>query len=389
MARTISRRTFLRAAVDGGDESALVVVFLRGGADTLNMIVPYGDDRYYAARPSLAIAPPGAAATAAIRLDDFYAFHPAMRPLVPAWREGRLGALQAVGSDDASGSHFEAQDLVERGESAASRASGGWIGRYLRAEAGQAARPLTAVAIGEVVPESLRGAAGASVIRSIDDVRLDAPSGEARRVSRALEALYGAPCGALGAPGREALDLLSRVEALRSAPYAPAAGAAYGEDAFSGALREVARLVKARVGLRVACVDLDGWDTHFVQGAAEGLQASVIGQLATGLAAFDADLAGERVTTLVMTEFGRRSYENSSGGTDHGRGFAMLALGARVRGGRVHGAWPGLEVEEGPLGPGGLKIAVDYRSALAGAIGRARAASVFRGFEPEPVGLFA
>ena len=129
-----------------------------------------------------------------------------------------------------------------------------------------------------------------------------------------------------------------------------------------------------------------------MQGGAEGLQAASIGQLARGLAAFDADVTGRPVTTLVMTEFGRRIYENGSEGTDHGRGFAMMALGAGVRGGAVHGAWPGLEAEEGPLGPGGLRILVDYRSAIVEALARAAGfrdpARVFPGFEPTPTGLF-
>ena len=127
-----------------------------------------------------------------------------------------------------------------------------------------------------------------------------------------------------------------------------------------------------------------------MQGSVEGLQASSIASLARGLAAFDADVAAarSRVTTVVMTEFGRRISENGSGGTDHGRGFTLLAMGARVRGGTVHGAWPGLDVEEGPLGPGGLRILVDYRVALAGALGLADPSRVFPGLSPELVGLF-
>lgn len=399
MSTRVTRRAFLKSTIDGarGDGGpVLVVVFLRGGADTLNMLVPYGDDRYYAARPSIAIPPPatGDEAGRAVRLDDFYGLHPAMRPLLPAYREGRLGMLQAVGSDNVSGSHFEAQDQMEYGEGGGRRVGGGWIGRFLRATSPGAPSPLTAVAIGEVVPEALRGASGASVVRSVDEVRLDVASGDAGRVTRALAGLYDDGAGALGGPGREALGLLERVEELRRSPYRASGGAVYGDDPFAAGLGEIARLVKAGVGMRVACIDLDGWDTHFVQGGTSGLQAAQIGRLAGGLAAFDADLDGyrDRVTTLVMTEFGRRIYENSSEGTDHGRGFAMLALGGRVRGGEVHGAWPGLDVEEGPLGPGGLRILVDYRSAVAEALAtvgdRGFAGRVFPGFTPAPVGLF-
>lgn len=395
-----SRRTFLRSIVTAGsgatdDDRVLVVVFLRGGADTLNIVVPYGDDDYYRARPTLAISPPESGSSgAAIALDDLFAFHPKMAALVPAFREGRLGIAVAVGSDNTSGSHFEAQDQMEHGAGADSVATGGWIGRFLRASVRGPASPLTAVAIGEVVPESLRGAASASVIRSVEELRLGAPSDYTAAIAGSLASLYEADSTGLGEAGREAIDLLARVETLRRETYNPASGADYDdEDTFASGLRELARLVKARVGLRVACMDLDGWDTHFVQGASEGLQASVISRLANGLAAFDADLAPvrDRVTTLVMTEFGRRIYENSSGGTDHGRGFSLLALGGRTRGGTIHGAWPGLAAEEGPIGPGGVRVLVDYRAVLTEVLqrfgGLSDASEVFASFRPVPVGL--
>jgi uncharacterized protein (DUF1501 family) len=316
-----------------------------------------------------------------------------MAPLVPAFEEGRLGIVQAVGSDNTSGSHFEAQDQMEHGESQSSRAGGGWIGRYLRARSPERAKPLSAVAIGTTVPESLRGASSAAVIESVADLRFSGAEGAAPAAVAAIGALYGAERGPLGRAGAEALALLSRVEALQASRYAPENGADYGTDRFGAGLREIARLVKAEVGLEVACVDLDGWDTHFVQGGKDGLQASLISRLATGLAAFDADLAAhrERVTTVVMTEFGRRTYENSSGGTDHGRGFAMFALGGHVAGGRVHGTWPGLDVEEGPIGPGGLRVLLDYRSVLAevlsNAAGLRDVSAVFPDFTPRPVGV--
>ena len=177
----------------------------------------------------------------------------------------------------------------------------------------------------------------------------------------------------LSQPGKTTLDLLKRVETLRGTEYKPEGGAVYLDDGFAQGLKEVARLVKASVGLEVACLDLGNWDTHFFQGGSSGLQADLIWQLASGLAAFDADLIGyrSRVTTLVMTEFGRRIYENGSLGTDHGRGFAMLAMGHGINGGKVHGKWPGLVEEEVPgsdtlgiTGPSGLKVLFDYRSVL-------------------------
>ncbi|HSU67720.1 MAG TPA: DUF1501 domain-containing protein [Tepidisphaeraceae bacterium] len=394
-----SRRSFLSRLVFGREpavsnpgQHTLVCVFLRGAADTLNMLVPYGDRDYYANRPTLSIAEPGKGKDASIRLDDFYAFHPKMAPLVPVFREGRLGMVQAVGSDNPTGSHFEAQDQIEHGESYGNNLGGGWLGRHLRSRFGDLATPLSGVAIGATLPESLRGAAAASAFHSIDEIHL-AGTGNEIAISRALSAMYATQAGVLGRQGDLTLDLLRRVEAVRGKPYQPEAGASYPADDFGTGLREIARLAKADLGLEVACIDLGGWDTHFFQGTTGGQQAGLIDTLARGLAAFDADLVArrERVTTIVMTEFGRRLYENGSAGTDHGRGFAFFAMGQKIHGGKVHGAWPGLQEEPSLPGPGGMQVLVDYRSVLSevlvNAAGNRVIDQVFPGFRPGPVGL--
>ena len=403
-----SRRGFIRQLFIGSESvmraagHTLVCVFLRGAADTLNMVVPYCDDQYYKLRPTLSIAAPSARTEkeeASVRLDDFYAFHPKLSPLVPAFREGRLGIVQAVGTDNPTGSHFEAQDQMEHGEAYGRTIGGGWLGRYLRMRTGAELTPLSAVALGPTLPESLRGAPSASALESLEEVQIKAPSGDPRAVSFALAAMYGAEVGVLSQPGRTTLDLLKRVETLKGMAYTPEGGATYPDDSFAHGLKEIARLVKANVGLEVACLDLSGWDTHFFQGGTTGQQAALISQLARGLAIFDTDLASyrDRVTTLVMTEFGRRVYENGSLGTDHGRGFALLAMGHGINGGKVHGKWPGLEEEGSPdggltlPGPSGLKIIFDYRSVLfevmAGISGHREVSAVFPGFHPELIGL--
>src|SRR5215471_308415 len=140
--------------MSGLSDSVLVCIFLRGGADTLNLVVPYGDDRYYKLRPTLAIPPPSKAG-GALRLDDFYAFHPKLAPLYPIFAEGRLAILQAVGSDNVSGSHFDAQDQMEHGEAYGKSIGGGWLGRHLRTRAGGTGTPFSAVAIAPTLPESL------------------------------------------------------------------------------------------------------------------------------------------------------------------------------------------------------------------------------------------
>jgi uncharacterized protein (DUF1501 family) len=400
MANT-SRRAFVRklllapeTAFPPAGERTLVCIFLRGAADTLNLVVPRGDDEYYKLRPTIAIR-----GSEALRLDDFYAFHPNLGPLLPAFNEGRFGIVQSVGTDNPTGSHFEAQDQMEHGESYGHTIGGGWLGRYLRTRSAELT-PLSAVTIGASIPESLRGAPTASAIESIEELQIKTPGNDTAAVSSVLSAMYGAEVGMVGQAGKATLDLLRRVESLRGAAYKPEDGAVYLDDEFSHGLKEIARLIKAQVGLEVACLDLGGWDTHFFQGSTSGLQADLIRQLAGGLAAFDRDLREQRnrVTTLVLTEFGRRTYENSSLGTDHGRGFALLALGGVVKGGKIHGQWPGLVEESSsqtdslnPVGPSGLKVLIDYRSVLAEVLtrflGHRDLNQVFPNFHPQPVGV--
>jgi uncharacterized protein (DUF1501 family) len=368
----IPRRDFLRQLAfaprkTSDKATALVCVFLRGGADTLNMLIPTGDELYYSSRPTLAIAAPGKGKKAdesALKLDQFYALHPRMAPLLDLYHGGKLAFIQGVGSDNPSGSHFEAQDQMEHGLAYGQKIGGGWLGRFLQ-QANVQHSPLCAVCIGPSVPESLRGAPSASAMRTVDDIQLHTTLQEQSVITNALAKLYGADASLLNRSGLDTLDLLNKLRDLKLVKYQPAAGADYPKGDFGSGLREIARLIKANVGLRVACLDVGGWDTHFFQGSAQGVQAENIDVLAKGLAAFQKDLgtAPGQVCTLVMTEFGRRTYENSSLGTDHGKAFAMMAMGSHIRGGTVYGAFPGLKQQESDvLGPSGLGIQFDYRS---------------------------
>ncbi len=375
----------------------LVCVFLRGGADTMNIVVPYADDHYYNARPSLSVKRPGSSADASIKLDDRYAFHPVMKPLEAAFKEGRLGMVQGVGTDSTSGSHFECQDQMEHGDSEKARPTGGgWLGRFLRTRAEDTASPLSAVAIGTKLPESLRGAPSVSVLEHINDIAIKSPSGDPALVVGALRRMYGADVTLLGQRGQQTLDLFNRMSTLHGQTYVPANDAQYPKHPFGEGLRELARLIKASVGLEVACIDINGWDTHFLQGTTVGGHATNSRVLAEGLAAFETDLKAERdrYTVMVTTEFGRRIYENASVGTDHGRGFTFMALGNKVKGGRILGDWPiGVMDETNPLGPGGVDIKHDFRDVfaevLAGSMGAVEGTKIFPGAGLASVGLMA
>ncbi|MBA3994330.1 MAG: hypothetical protein C0469_12450 [Cyanobacteria bacterium DS2.3.42] len=394
--RQFLQRLALRSeTLSGASDSTLVCVFLRGGADTLNMFIPYADDTYYKIRPTISIPHPksGKGSDSSVKLDDFYSLHPKMSAILPVYKEGRLAVVQAVGTDNPTGSHFETQDQMDHGDAFKKTAGGGWLARYLRARFGNNLTPLSAVSIGPILPESLRGAPGASAISSIDEIRIKAPCENPAVVAKVLTDLYNADVGLLSAPGLDTLHLLKRVESLRAIEYKPSQGASYPDSGFARGLREIARLIKADVGLEVACIDLDGWDTHFIQGSVSGLQAGLIETLSDSLAAFDTDLSSRRkqVTTLVITEFGRRSYENGSLGTDHGRGFAAMILGDGVRGGQILGHYPGLNEAKWVLGPAGLEVMFDYRSVLSEVLTKRMALQnsqdVFPGFQPQKIGI--
>ena len=371
------KTTELFATGDGDTRRTLVVIFLRGGADGLNMVAPLEDDGYYRARPRIAIGK-----SKAIALDGFYGLNPLMKDLEAMYRDGTLAIVHAAGSEDDTRSHFEAQDLMEH----AGITGGGWLGRFLRFRSTGATSPLSAVALGKVVPECLRGAPAASIFQSLNDFSL---ADEPAPFIESLGRLYDAEPNALGQAGRYTFEAVRRIQKLRGDSYHPAHGAAYGTDAFSNGLLQIARLIKARAGLEAASIDLGGWDSHFGQAT---IMDPLMARLAKGLAAFARDLGPdlETTTVVVMTEFGRRVEENSAFGTDHGRGSVMFVLGGGVNGGKVHGKWPGLtrEVLEGP---GDLPVATNYRNVLAPILQQHGAGEqlgqIFPGFELAPLPL--
>ena len=356
-------------ATRGPRGDVLLVVFLRGAADSLNMVVPHGEEAYYRMRPSLAIPRPddrrAAAASRSVDLDGFFGLHPALAPLLPAWQAGHFAVVHACGAPDESRSHFQAMELMERGLANLHGPASGWIGRHLASFDTGNYSPLRAVGIGEQVQRSLRGVVPASALQSITDYHLGGDSQAAARLQAALASLYSGN-DPISEVGRETLAVLETLSALGAEGYRPSREALYPESDFGMGLRQVAALVRAEVGLEVAAIDLGGWDTHFAQGGTEGLMAGLLSDLSRGLAALHTDLLDDLqgLTVVVMTEFGRRAAENASLGTDHGHGGAMFVLGGGVEGGKVHAQWPGLE--RGQLfGPGDLAVTIDYRDVLA------------------------
>jgi uncharacterized protein (DUF1501 family) len=349
----------------------LVCVFQRGGMDGLSAVIPYEERGYYDRRPALAIRAPRAGdAKSGRRLDDRFALNPAMSGLARLWDEGRLAVVHAVGSPDDTRSHFDAMDYMERGTPGERSISTGWIGRHLEVTAARNASPFRAVGMGDMLPLSLYGPVPAAALRSIAEFHLEGDVDLAAFQVR-LRGLYSSgdwfDQNALTA--FEALAILERADPLQ---YRPDNGAAYPDSAFGRALAQVAQLIKADVGLEVACVDIGEWDTHAYQvwqgssDATDGQMSRLLGGFDAALAAFAVDLGARMddpgVTVVTMSEFGRRVAQNGANGTDHGHGNCMFVLGGGVVKG-VHTVWPGLEPEN-LSGGEDLAVTIDYRDVL-------------------------
>lgn len=363
---------------NGDERRCLVVVFLRGGADGLSLVAPLEDDAYYNARPRIALS-----RQEALPLDGFFGLNPKLAGLKPVFDEGRMAVIHGAGSEDETRSHFEAQDLMEHGGIVA----GGWLGRFLRFRENPSGNALAAIAIGRSLPESLRGAPAATVLESLDDFALGENAVE---VSQQLARLYQNESSQLGESARNTLDALRRIDELRGQIYQPANSAVYPDSEFGQGLMQIARLIKARVGLEAATIDLGGWDSHLAQGT---LITPLMTELGDGLGAFCRDMGNalDSTSVVVMTEFGRRVRENTAFGTDHGRGSVMLTMGGGVRGGRVIGGWAGLN-DEFLVGPGDVPMTHNYRDVLAPILERHGASNrldaVFPGYALNPMEIY-
>ena len=340
----------------------LVVVFLRGAADVLNMIVPHGEDAYYQLRPSLGIARPDDSAASkeerAIDLNGFFGLHPNMASLIDAWTDEQLAIIHACGAPDESRSHFKAMELMERGVDDERGPASGWIGRHLATLNTGNSSPLRAVGMGTSPQRSLSGSVPVSALRSIADFHLGGDQRALAQMRAALNTVY--QNDVMGLDTLSIMDTLEKLDPLTYQSKIP-----YPDSEFGLALKQTAMLIKAEVGLEVSAIDLGGWDTHFAQGSVSGIMPNLMKDLAQGLAAFHADMFDHmnNLTTVTMSEFGRRASENGSLGTDHGHGSMMMVLGGNVNGGKVHGEWPGMG--EGQLmGPGDLNVTTDYRDVL-------------------------
>jgi uncharacterized protein (DUF1501 family) len=393
---------FLRRVTHGaalppaGRNKVLVCLFQRGAADGLNMIVPHGEAAYYAARPNIAVARPGSRATAAaIDLDGFFGLHPALQPFERLYRDGLLAPIHAVGSPSATRSHFDAQDYMESGTPDRKSTPDGWLNRYLSVkgtcqECAAASSPFRAVSMTPQTPRILEGPSAAVAMNSLGEFTVRGAGSSAER----LEALYRTgEADLIHGAGREMFEAVRLLQSANPQRYQPEHGADYPRSQFGQRLREIAQLIKSGVGVEVAFADVGGWDTHVNQGGATGQLAARLSDFSRSIDAFVRDL-GDRmddVVILTMSEFGRMVRQNGNGGTDHGHAGAMFVVGTRVRGGTVHGSWPGLEREQLYEGRD-LALTTDFRAVfsevLEAHLGATTAPQVFPGYGGKSSGLF-
>ncbi|MHC4077322.1 MAG: DUF1501 domain-containing protein [Planctomycetota bacterium] len=392
-------------------QKTLVLLFLRGGADGLNLVTPYGEKAYYDYRRSIALPPPKSAVAAAQKLrdlDGFFGLHPRLSDLLPFWKSKDLSIVHAVGNPKNNRSHFVQQDIFETADPTASVQSEGFLNRHLQTSEGRG--PLRAVSIGARLPRVLRGSASAVAIRSVRDLAYQNRYGDPDQIADALEELYGKDQmpqkkkkqkatgrGVVEAAGRSTMAGLRALEDIGRAKYTPAKNAKYpANNSLGVALANVAQLIKADVGLEVVEIDYGGWDTHRNQGQAAGAFGARAGAVGGAMAAFARDLGDRLQDVLVLTvsEFGRTARENGTAGTDHGHGGVMFVLGGALRqgsgGGKVVGKWPGLAAAKLNQRRD-LAVTTDFRDVYAEVLrhhlGNHNLDTILSGHKPKQVGL--
>jgi uncharacterized protein (DUF1501 family) len=388
--RTVFAQDLLKgAAINGAARGkVLLVLFQRGAADALNVVVPHGEQAYYKMRPTIAVPRPasGTAATA-IDLDGFFGLHPSLAPFKKLWDDGILATVHAVGSPSNTRSHFDAQDYMESGTPDNKGTRDGWLNRYLAVrgtcdECKLTGAPFRAVSMTPQTPRILEGPAPTVAMNSLDEFTIRTNGSAAERI----EALYRTGnADVVHAAGGEMFEAIKILKTANPQKYLPGNSAEYPRSPFAQHLRQIAQLIKADVGLEIAFADVGGWDTHVNQGGATGQLAARLDDFSKSIAALVQDL-GDRmsdVTILTMSEFGRTARQNGNGGTDHGHATAMFVIGGDVKGKKVYGKWPGLEQEQ--LNEGrDLALTTDFRSVFSEVafkhLGAANMNSVFPGF---------
>lgn len=384
----LTRRTFIKGGLATGVSVAffsaealasepaprcIVVLQMFGGNDTLNTFIPYADSRYRAARPTLAIPE-----SALLPLDDRFAFHPALAPLLPLYRSRKFAFIPDLGFPTLDRSHFYCADVWHYGSETTSAEPGGWLGRFSDIYLSNPS-PLRSIAVDTRIPTGI-SARLTTPTTIVDLPSFDVDTSESDAVERArfiasTRAVYQTSrTGEVEFVRGSGERMLGTIDLLRTLPP-PSATASYprnsdgSETSLAQALRIVAQTIAADVGTTIAWVTIDGFDTHSQQigsfapgGSVTGLHARLLANVSGSLAAFQGELeqrhVDQRVLLLGWSEFSRRLSENASLGTDHGKASTAFVLGSGVKGGTYYGSAPDLS----KLDDGDLRTKTDFRA---------------------------
>ena len=394
MVATTAVPAFLARAVYGAETGSrgkrFVVIFQRGAADGLNIVVPHGERNYYAMRPTIAIPRPQNTLESAIDLDGFFGLHPSLAAFKPLWDQKHLAIVHAAGSPDETRSHFDAQDYMESGTPGVKATDDGWLNRSLRSElaasvaAGEQNSPFRAVALGNSLPRILSGSLPAVALNNVNDFGVGGRNPNAAALGSTFESMYAQSVDTvLHGTGSETFEAVKMLKSADPNKYQPAPGANYPRGVFGDRLRQTAQLLKANLGVEVAFTDIGGWDHHVNE---TPQLANLLRDFSQSLAAFWTDLGdlAENTVIVTMSEFGRTARENGNRGTDHGHANVMFVLGGPVKGGKVYGRWPGLENEQ-LYQNRDLALTTDFRRVMGEAVyhhvGNHKLETVFPGFE--------
>ena len=398
---TPAYKTFL--PMMSSQEEIFIMVFLRGGCDSLSLLSPFDDGNYVTARGGTADNWNSLAVKSPIVIDpknDTYSksssfgLHPNAAPLKELYDAGKLALVHACGLNDDTRSHFDAMDFIERGTPGDKNTPTGWLTRHVELLS-RSTGLLPTISAGSAAPSSLLSYNEGVVLSDLNSYGVSGPYGYSNSgnpaMLQSLTRLYNGDSTFVDA-GKRALEVINAIQALKNQnggkdlSYTPEANITYPDGGLSGSFKLLAQIIKLNMGLKIATVDYGGWDTHDNQGTNGGYYAGKVSELARSLYAFYNDLPNHRnrVTIAVMSEFGRRLGKNAGNGTDHGHGGMMMVLGGNVNGGRMYGEWPGLS--EAQLDQKqDLRITTDYRAVLgeivAQRLGNPKLSTVFPGLK--------
>lgn len=377
MAGSKMGRVVFGSPEDEPNQNIMIVIFLRGGCDAINFITPMGgDDRghYEAARDSLRLPVSGEGSLLQLGTSSL-GLHPRAAALHDLFNDGKLALIPATGMHSNTRSHFDAMQYMELGTPDNKAATSGWLTRHLQtSNLPWQDDMMPVLGVGDISPTSLSGTYNKVSMSNVNDFRMDRGFSPERDLQRSsLRSMYRRKNSVVHNSGLNALDAADIVQLNSIGGYTPENNADYPNNGFGNQLQLIAQMIKLQLGMRIATIDLGGWDTHENQGYGDptaGYFADRIGMLSQGMKALYDDLNGSqpgtdysnRISVVCMSEFGRRLKENDNRGTDHGHGGFMMVMGGETNGG-LHGQWPGLHTDQ-LYDNADLAVTTDYRRVL-------------------------